>query len=588
MLATWAGTWFFFEPSWATLATLLLFVIPIVAAAGLLWRRSWARWVSLVVAVFWAGSAAVLASDMEGGWRFMMVFLGGMYAPTLLLWLPPVGRHFQGDSTPADHESGKRWARPIVLLIGGVYLLSFVSDEAGDAKRAVQRYQQQQKCDETGDENACANAAMLAARTATTVAEVRNAMTQFRKVCDDHGNGLACTWWAHIHGSRTLGALWDGAEILRTDRRRKLRKACKSGDSRACWAWSVLGEEVRKPPDADQKCTSGDAYACELLAQTADEGPLGAGARERACKAGWRRFCDELQLDDRSRCWRGVTKACAAAAESAQGAERDAYLVMASRTSAANVGFVGVAPETDSGFTDACSSGSAPACFVAGLWLVREEGKQWRNSLPPVAELDATFGRACELGMDAACLAYATRLLDMPNPKDQKIERANTVAQAACDRGDRASCWVRDYGPEIVTGDYEALRQSAKRTCMLGGEPYEAQSCQTLANLLAHELEASFTPMDDRVYFHLLRDICQSSQHPAACRRITQMIYDGGIGAGLRTVAYHGAAVSCAQSDWWGCDELRRLPEFFPDGAPATKEELRESIREKQGIELDP
>ncbi len=575
-----------------------LAVHALLLVTGIAWILGWKalRYLTPLYAVAALVGLTVMAKG-DVATSAKMWFQYSMWVPAVLALLPV---SFRGMTASSPVEQGvavevrfKRFLVPLMVLFFGTLFVGFLLVEAFNVRKELVTTRARTQCEETQDPTQCAEAARKTYLAASALSDVTWARKQFEKACQNGKNPLTCTWDAHIHGEWSLDALGPTERLLRRRQREVLTEKCSEGDTTACWARLQIakrdgdGESVELP-ERVPPCSREMPLVCDLrveLAKRAGGADL-AAAKGEACDAGWEIHCDRAVPHGVAGCHAGNLVACREAAEEATDPiVARAYEAIAQppfegigspeQRRRMELGYLGTAPDSAEGLQEACDRDVAPACLALGLWEVQDETKEWTPEYS-AGQLEPTFGRACRLGMDVACIMGAARLLDGMWPSAERVEKGNELAGIACERGNAMACWTMTHHLEVARGDYTKLRALAERTCLLDGRG-QTSACDTVANLESLEREATDTALDDRVYYAKMRDVCHRMKPPAACRRAAQMVFwSEAVGAGQRAVAYTGTALACAQKDkYGGCKILFDVHHFFPHDQPQTADELR-------------
>ena len=186
-------------------------------------------------------------------------------------------------------------------------------------------------------------------------------------------------------------------------------------------------------------CDDGETVAC--LAAADDE------RQSRICELGFLSYCDPW-IPPETACTDGDWMACDSTGHT--GVEQRVVEALAKLGKSTewpqrlenNPGMYGMSLPVE-GLGAACKEDSAVSCFAMGLNATADMNP-FEHGLVPTRSLDITWGKACELGVNAACYAYAIRLLDRPFKEPNRDEkRANELLSTACKRGHVDSCWLQ-------------------------------------------------------------------------------------------------------------------------------------------------
>lgn len=482
-------------------------------------------------------------------------------------------RHPEAKALPFGLHGGHA-----ALLAGGLMAIYFASEEVVAVRQDLMVSEFETAC-ESGDLDACRAAARTSLEASTTFEEAAAAGERIDELCE-RGHLASCRLAAYARSDTffpNISEVFDESEWARA------AAGCAKGESRSCgvWAWSdgyTDAEELTKV--VTRLCGEGDGIACHAWAVSALRGiKVGgsnlAAARAASCAAGFTAHCDpEPEAAVRERCLDGELAACASAAAGPDEAPLLAALAAVSQEGR-NPGLYDVKlPDHD--YASDCTSNGGIACLAAGLLLVGPGAATAAPPLPSKASLDATLGRACDDGINVACLVYGFRLIDRPVDEERDLASANARLGQACGRGNLRACWLRNYDAELLERQYGGQRDSAKHACMSGS----TAGCQLFYALLSAEAAAVPWPVADIVAFPLLRDGCRK-QHRLSCAHMawlvtarTEDVLESAVPE-LRISAFDAATRSCRAASQDGCREVLKVARRWWPGAEAG---LREPI----------
>lgn len=626
-----------------TMMTLVVLPLLIISGIGLIMKRPWARALAVVGPVLATmGGATLLVQTPEFGAVFVWIFLA---LSTAVIWYylsrPYVAEFFAGEPRPDDNflRSVLIALAVVVVLTGVTGLIVFEVPRIGQELRLAGW---ERDC-EGGNANSCGMLALYQLREGNSLAEMKEGLEGFGEVCE-RDYVMACRKFAYAHGYIDRSGLKGNANRIMQSVAEKNLDACMAGDGRSCFLtrFVMLGrvDSMAKRLDAvfavaSEKCGSDDEWACAAIdAQFSKDGPLMTDdARVAHCEAGfttscswvlWNkveganelvtRHCREfpasrscLDLIDassgetadrlaRKSCNEGHLAACGTAARGLPDEleHRDAiaaiYGAMSEAAPAAqrlahDVGFWLVEPPDFSGFEEACEAGVPEACFGLGVQLSGPARGEYEPPLNEelIAEYERSFGRACELGMNAGCLAMAERLRNRPIGEEVDVERSNAFLATACERGHRTACWLVDIRDELLRGEYETYEKMLVQACRAQTDRTgERGPCRELAFFWSYREGRTPWLLSERLANAYVRPICKGGDKWSCAWSGWNRPEPNDRPLETSALPWHvedfsALERSCKKEHLWSCSLLLRLTKMGHPGVSA--EQARELER---------
>jgi TPR repeat protein len=484
-------------------AILLLCAAYAAAGLGLLLKKPWGRQLTF------GGTVAGLLLVLAG--REAAILLAGFAAPfcsaAALLF-------FQA------RAAGTEIARPSkrVLTIGALLVVSITvfSVARGEIRQVlwdlrVDRWQS--RCESSGDLEACGRYALELTLKRRDFADMRKGLALFDELCGD-GVRAACKFTGHERS--VMLQSWYRPDALQLEREERAARGCKQGNARACVVVADRGEQKLATKQGKKLCEQGEKLGCFAWVRS---DPTSEEARQQACKAGFVAWC-ELDLSTRE-CLDGNWSVCADAAPDEAQTEIYEALAAVKARHVTNPALYGVSLAVP-GLTEACAAGSAAACLGLGMNATADMNP-FEHEAVPTRSLDATWGRACELGANAACYAYALRLLDRPfRETNRDLERAERLLGTACTRDHLRSCWLKVLELRDPSDGLDEYRRLVEQACEKSAP--RTQSCSNWAAILAFDIDATPWPLVDSEAYHLLTRACRQHDVHQSCHRAAWMV----------------------------------------------------------------
>ncbi len=295
----------------------------------------------------------------------------------------------------------------------------------------------------------------------------------------------------------------------------------------ACVSVAILTAIEGKPDEEASKvaCKAGYAVGCQNIQKLRnDYSKEEIGWFSKACEASLSYSACSMKIADkdfsgdvpRFYCRNGHWGMCKSAtiADDEQDADvlRAFYGAFEKRDPYDHVGY-SLSVEGD--FKEACGRDVAEACHLEGLKLVSDLHEEWSPKHPSLKEIEATFGKACKLGLNASCWVGGIQLRDRPR-EDRLTKESNAMLDVACKRGHAQSCWAKDFGEQLRAGDYAEYRKVAEQACK-AGRP-EDGACQEYIAFIERDEMTTPWIMSDRLMAALNEPTCYEQGQPKGCR----------------------------------------------------------------------
>lgn len=456
-------------------------------------------------------------------------------------------------------------------------LLYFVAD---DARRTIHLERWRTGCESGESLEACGRLALDQMRNGVDTAEMSRGLAEWERLCVEEKISRACRYTAVVRSlDKDFEWLLGDASVDRFEAGlEETSGACSDGDARACLiVRSISTNPPAVPATVTEACKRGDEpLACAAVtidARTADR----TGDPRENCRAGdWKRCAEVAPADgphaDAQR--RALAVLAGAATESHVG----------------NLGLRGVSVADAAGFADACEDGLAESCVALGLSGEPASAEGWIRPTPDTRWLKATYGRACDLGMNAACLTHAVRLLDRPILQTVDAAAAKRALEPGCERGDQRACWWGWLASRSVDDDPRDLVETLGARCTEPRPPSPA-ACKIYGATLA--VQSGATPWVRNDLFALVRleQSCRNLGDVESCEMFARLMHRHldspmqSIVIPLYDRTHTAAKIACEGGDEPGCAELvetaRRRGEVGPGLAPMNAEELKAELCER-------
>lgn len=498
-----------------------------------------------------------------------------------------------------EEKKKTNWRRLIVVMVLALFGITFLVVVGADVRQGLMQHRWEVGC-EDGNVQACGFLALPLLRDAPTYQEKVTGMEYMQRPCDQNYPGgcrMAATFGQRrvpAFGGNTIDviqehrnavvyekcmagdgkacfvigqALYHGHFNSREEREALLKKSAelclKESDAHACFGASSLAFQLHEDmADIHWKaCELGFASGCvrgaEIKPPTPEQSELAAATCKTTQSALACRHAGDEDFK-RKQCWNGDFMFCKEVdydKESEHAKVYEAFYPALSKLQTHD--FVGYSYGMISDdFMDECRNGMAEACFLMGVRLVSDYHKDWSPKRKPVEQFEYTFGQACELGMNAGCLAFGIEMLNRA-PGKQEIKRANAMLKKACDRGHAYSCWTMNFDEELVAGETKNSAEMGLKACQHSTNPGHA--CEFYTAVLEHEIEATPWVMSDRRQAALNQETCWEQDQAKGCRD-RAFVWDLGdtplaseMPGGMIFAAFADAEAGCKKQNAFSC-----------------------------------
>lgn len=392
---------------------------------------------------------------------------------------------------------------------------------------------------------------------------------------------------------------------------------CREGDIWACRAvyrFGVVESEKIQAVDADdyryaveKLCDDGFVVACATLDESdeEDQAKLREICRERpamsACAILAEKLGDSAFELRRRFCLEGGLGSCSIAADGVPEEEPYRDVVVAlykamgelsgpkNTTLHSDLGFWKVEPVDFEVATleTACDEEVPEACFALGISVSGDRRRDLVPDLGKLADYDRTFMRACRLGMNTGCFAYAERIMNRPIGERRRVDLANEAFEIACERGNEIACWYIDIDDDLIKGvpkDYEELLM---RGCRAQDRVQTRRgACRELAYYWAHEFGATPWLFSERRTRALVRKHCAGPAGKWSCsylawmrRRPTRPLITSA-SPPWHIENFTAARKACKRRNLSTCDQMFEIAHDYPAVDESTVEELKAGVCE--------
>ncbi len=632
----------------AVITILLGMPLLLVSGVGLFKKSSWAADLGRLVALLPTVATLIdfaNSQNFEVFWITILVAPPGLAFTALLSHSQirfALGQH--QETSLADSLKGL--ARNLAILVIGLVVLGLTLSEMPDIVRNLKMSRWQSQCEESGDMQACGSHAQGLIQFSDQMKDWKAGLAGMRKLCT-RGNSFACRKFGYLHSYTDTDDLKESASRMVRHLDQVAAQACREGDGRGCYVVKgrhrnssrVIENHDELLARSTELCDEGDVWACRAVYLFAmDEGgqhPVPSEHSVRAlstlCEDGFvlgcrglamkapeeiemaRDFCEahpssgvcmkvgqaidstEPSFYLRS-CRAGLLPAC----EKAIGAlvenpYRDIIEPLYRALHEAqpkplqafgDVGFWSIEPLDlpRERLDEACAADVAEACFALGIEISKDRRDALEPELGKVADYDVTFRKACNLGFDPGCLAYAERLSNRFIGERRRLDRAEEALEIACERGQASACWLIDVDDELIRGEVDRYGQMLEDACrhQPAVETYRGP-CRELAYYWAWKLDATPWLFSERVSRALSREHCIDTGK-WSCAQVIWMRAST-VDWPLTTTSppwhieeFTAGKKSCKHRNLWACHQTMRISREFPAVPEEKEEEFKDSV----------
>lgn len=563
--------------------------------------------------------------DAEG-----LFIFAACLALLLLLNGGPMREHLAAENEPRFNGAMFGAIAKLLIATGALVGLGWaVVSQAREIKGDLQDYRHESSC-ESGNVEDCVNYGLRLLRRPDSYEDVVQGYELLGESCDDGNAHPSVCRQYFVETMAEFDDKRQGAEAFYRERTERLvRPQCASGDLRACFLLGFDGLDADDPlmPAIRDACREKrERHACWVWQRSQGDEPSESEANWRACQAGIARGCVDLLSDDfdpeKKRAI--LEEACRAAPSlpgcagwATDGGEvpadlrlaicharglscgdievpedvshrpaRTAALAALDESAAGDPGLWQVLPN-EMAYEEACDDDVAPACLASGLRLFTV-GKMFKPVLPPRAEMESTFGKACELGLDLACVAYGVRLLDRPFGDPPDATRAAEAFDVACERGHTLACWLRPIPDDASPTNVGSVLEQFRDGCFAGYSPDEDSACHEYEGVLRFEYDVSPVAVTNRLPYPYHLALCRKDE-PVSCWQVAWMWSANPTGSRppLRIRAFDAAAKTCVGGSRWACYTLLRNARSWGGDWESRQASLVEQICQKNAEMCD-
>ena len=219
----------------------------------------------------------------------------------------------------------------------------------------------------------------------------------------------------------------------------------------------------------------------------------------------------------------------------------------------------------------------------AGRGLIRKSQAKWRPAPMPLAEIDETFGAACNGGVSYGCIegANAAMNVQLEFRTPERIEHAVKSLKKGCELGNYQSCWF--LATTVKMPMRQALKE-ARTACYMAprGVQLYPELCQSYVDLRLEE--AGYTPwlMDSTLNTEEAFSICREQKDPYLCNAVSEFMRFALVTGEpsqmpQNVAAWDGASIACMDHLNEGCERLVRIAQ----GWPVDPEESPQAVAQK-------
>jgi hypothetical protein len=459
-------------------------------------------------------------------------------------------------------------------------LLGFGISEAKNVQSSVQKMRLESACtDPKVDIEACGQLGIAQVNSAQTEKEVIAGRDLLDTMCKN-GNPVACRRLLYARMS------WQIDDLKYRDLPGELWKRCQDDGGTACLALTLGEHELPSGliEVAQAKCSESDLDACVAWAAAARSDH--DAAHIKSCELGIEGACTCSGVPAEVR-----KKACAQS--------QNPWTCYAAN-----------------GGSNYCELGVWPACdpvtwpekrweqirwserlrikpaeltppwenLEAGREIIRKTHAVWRPDPMPLAEIERTFGAACDAGIAYGCTegANAAANVQLEFRTQERIDHAQKSLNKGCKTGDYLACWqlfsIARLSPEMTMKHARDACYAAPR----GVRTYP-ELCRTYAHLWMAEVGITPWLMDSTLATPESIAKCAEQKDRFLCLAVaesTRFELDTPEPTGMpqHIVGRDGAAISCSKNVTYGCEEMIKLARAWPVEPEQSPQDLAKTI----------
>lgn len=538
---------------------------------------------------------------------FSAVCLGFGALVAGFLSIPPMQRSFKDGVADSPAETIGGLGRHLLMLFLGLVVIGLTLSELPQIVDSLRMARWKSQCAETGEPDSCGPYARRLLHRGTTPGEWQRGFELKRELCE-RGNSVACRRSAYLM-SYVDTQSEDWSDDLFADVGRVALEACANKDSRGCFVARMNADNISTTSDDERDplleasqtlCDEGDIWACRVVFSYAfqtnrmkpDE--LDLSLLTDLCDQGFEVGCPEQkQKKNRGACLEGHVENCELARYDIPKHPHRATLIQIYESLAAtqkrtfDIGLWAVEPIEHDGLVEACEDDVPEACLALGLKVGEGRRGDLEPELDRLADYDRTFLRACKLGLNLGCLAYAERLLNRPLGEKRRTDRADEALDIACENGEERACWLRalDHTPERT--DPEIYEAALIRACKAQtSEGFPRAPCRELAYYWANEIGATPWLFSERLSFAQVKAHCEGPRGKWSCAQMAWM-RKAPVESVLETSVppwhvqnFSAAMKSCKKRNEWSCGQMFRIARDYPVMHDETLAQLKENVCE--------
>lgn len=540
---------------------------------------------------------------------------GGLLAG--FLSIPPLRQVYRPGVEETPWEINRPLVRHVLVLTLGLVVLGLTMSELPQIVKSLRHERQQSQCEETGEADACGPLAQRLLSHGETVEEWKRGYEIKTDLCEK-GVGVACRRLGYLH-SFVRAHTEDEAKPLLAHIDRVAFEACLNSDSRGCMLVRLnakrsdtsLGDDEydRVFKTSLELCEQGDIWACRTVFSFAmtEEKKRETGhvsAADTLCKDGFVFACaqEDIVQDEQENentwdaCRHDVDiETCFTAHYNVPKHPHRKVIVgvlnwLGDGTNYTvavenDIGLWGLKPFEIEGLNEACDDDVAEACLALGVNAAADRRGQLLPELDRIADYDRTFFRACELGMNAGCLAYAERLLNRPLGEERRVDRAHKALRIACERDDERACWLLALNDTPESVDEDTYEAALIRACKAQKtEFYPRAPCRELTFYWAHQMGATPWLFSERLSRARLKEHCLGKQGRWSCAGLSWARpekHKGVLDTSLppwHIQTFSTAMRSCKKKNEWACEHMFRIARDYPVHDEDEVNELRQRV----------